>query len=142
MAQGGGVRGRLGGLSADDFLPLPVYGERSIAKRSGEGDFPLAITLENPPHPNPLPASGAREPTFFVAVFRFQTRPRLPAAPLAFRHAGTWSGIHVFLQFPKKTWMAGTSPAMTTEFMSTSRFKHALTFPRHDSSARVMHLPA
>src|SRR5690242_6486123 len=34
--------------------PLPVYGERSIAKRSGEGDFPQLRSRESPsPRPSP-----------------------------------------------------------------------------------------
>jgi|GEM_PF-752910 len=41
--------------------PLPACGERSAAKRPGEGAFPLSEISEKPLHPNPLPASGERE---------------------------------------------------------------------------------
>ncbi|MBV8754918.1 MAG: UvrD-helicase domain-containing protein [Hyphomicrobiales bacterium] len=43
-------------------LPLPACGERSAAKRPVEGAYPSAVPAENPPHPDPLPASGEREP--------------------------------------------------------------------------------
>ena len=59
--------------------PLPACGERSAAKRPGEGAFRTAQAAESPPHPNPLPASGERELTgrgvlvwllaFFAVVF-------------------------------------------------------------------------
>src|SRR6266849_3736809 len=47
--------------------PLPACGERSRAKRAGEGDPPRPEYLESPPHPDPLPASGEREQTEFAA---------------------------------------------------------------------------
>jgi len=47
--------------------PLSACGERSRAKRAGEGGSPQAEFEENPPHPNPLPAGGERERTEFVA---------------------------------------------------------------------------
>src|SRR5216684_995978 len=47
--------------------PPPACGERSRAKRAGEGDPPRPEYLESPPHPDPLPASGEREQTEFAA---------------------------------------------------------------------------
>src|SRR5215831_16983044 len=41
--------------------PLPACGERSQAKRAGEGGCPRTRPLRNAPHPDPLPASGERE---------------------------------------------------------------------------------
>jgi len=38
-----------------------VRGEVDARIASGEGDSPPAVLPESPPHPNPLPASGARE---------------------------------------------------------------------------------
>jgi hypothetical protein len=38
------------------------------ARASGEGSSPRTERLENPPHPDPLPASGERERTKIVAL--------------------------------------------------------------------------
>jgi DNA helicase-2/ATP-dependent DNA helicase PcrA len=54
-------------LEARPFFTSPrVRGE--VARRSpkgegaaGEGDYPQTESMENPPHPNPLPARGDRE---------------------------------------------------------------------------------
>src|SRR5262245_20205929 len=48
--------------------PLPACGERSRAQRAGEGGSPDTEFLENPPHPDPLPASGERECTESVSL--------------------------------------------------------------------------
>jgi tRNA pseudouridine32 synthase/23S rRNA pseudouridine746 synthase len=42
--------------------PLPACGERSAPKAPGEGTSPHTEFAETPPHPDPLPASGEREP--------------------------------------------------------------------------------
>ncbi|HXW27636.1 MAG TPA: bifunctional FO biosynthesis protein CofGH [Xanthobacteraceae bacterium] len=41
--------------------PLPACGERSAAKRPGEGASLRVEFVQKPPHPNPPPASGERE---------------------------------------------------------------------------------
>jgi len=50
-------------LRARAGSPRPACGERSAAKRPGEGGSPSTELAERAPHPNPLPASGAREST-------------------------------------------------------------------------------
>ena len=49
--------------AAPQAAPLPACGERSAPKAPGEGGSPRAECVENPPHPNPLPAGGERERT-------------------------------------------------------------------------------
>src|SRR5262249_31085377 len=41
----------------------PPQRRAATRRRSGEGGSPRTAFLENPPHPGPLPASGAREQT-------------------------------------------------------------------------------
>jgi len=41
-----------------------LRGEVDARSASGEGGSPDAPTVANPPHPDPLPASGEREPAF------------------------------------------------------------------------------
>jgi hypothetical protein len=59
--------------------------ERACARNPGEGDSPHTESLESPPHPNPLPASGERERTAFAAHFNVRqsrySRHRHPARP-------------------------------------------------------------
>ncbi len=45
--------------------PLPACGERSAAKRPGEGAPGDNASSQRPPHPDPLPASGERETAAF-----------------------------------------------------------------------------
>jgi DNA helicase-2/ATP-dependent DNA helicase PcrA len=49
-----------------------VRGEVGLRSNPGEGDSPQNVLAESPPHPDPLPASGARE----------QIAPPSPQAPL------------------------------------------------------------
>jgi hypothetical protein len=51
---------------------------------------------------------------------------------LSLRHAGLVPGIHVFL-YDAKTWMAGTSPAMTDRCNSTRQGKS------HDRALQTRH---
>jgi soluble lytic murein transglycosylase-like protein len=63
--------------AAPQAAPRPACGERSRAQRAGEGGSPRAECVENPPHPNPLPARGERERTAQAERERTET----PAAP-------------------------------------------------------------
>ncbi|MBR0778647.1 ABC transporter ATP-binding protein [Bradyrhizobium diazoefficiens] len=58
------------GVSLRDLLPEEdgasfasprVRGEADARSAAGEGDSPSTVLAETPPHPDPLPASGARE---------------------------------------------------------------------------------
>src|SRR5260370_3561475 len=49
---------RIGDLS---FTSPRLRGEVGLRSNPGEGDSPRVEYVESPPHPDPLPASGARE---------------------------------------------------------------------------------
>jgi urease accessory protein len=61
------MKNRSRGRAARSGTSPRLRGEVGPPKRSeggtGEGDSPRAELVESPPHPNPLPASGEREPT-------------------------------------------------------------------------------
>src|SRR6266446_3850782 len=51
-----------GVIGASFQLTSPrLRGEVGLRSNPGEGDSPRTELVESPPHPNPLPASGARE---------------------------------------------------------------------------------
>ena len=68
------------GVSLRDLLPEDdaaalsplasprLRGEAGAQSAPGEGDSPLAVLAETPPHPDPLPASGEREKTPLLLV--------------------------------------------------------------------------
>ncbi|MEY9619825.1 DNA helicase-2/ATP-dependent DNA helicase PcrA [Bradyrhizobium ottawaense] len=49
--------------SSPSFASPRLRGEADAQSAAGEGDSPSTALVETPPHPNPLPASGAREQT-------------------------------------------------------------------------------
>jgi len=73
--------------------PLPACGERSAPKAPGEGDSPRAERAERAPHPDPLPASGEREPASLLAGLDEEQRAavQIAAGPLMIL-AGPGSG--------------------------------------------------
>ncbi|MFK4534600.1 superfamily I DNA/RNA helicase [Bradyrhizobium ottawaense] len=49
--------------SSPSFASPRLRGEADAQSAAGEGDSPSTALVETPPHPDPLPASGAREQT-------------------------------------------------------------------------------
>src|SRR5215212_2445015 len=62
----------------DLFVPIALFtsprlrGEVDARSASGEGDSRWSEVFENPPHPDPLPASGERELSAVVATASIQ----------------------------------------------------------------------
>jgi peptide/nickel transport system ATP-binding protein len=75
------------GVSLRDLLPEEeaaalsstsprLRGEVDARRASGEGDSPRAESVESPPHPDPLPASGEREKPLLVVEKLVKEYPR------------------------------------------------------------------
>ena len=89
--------------------PLAGRGRSGAQRVRVRGRLAESELAETPPHPDPLPASGARERGADAARHRLNIRTTRPVSSCPrLSRASTSSG-----PCRAKTWMAGSSPAMT-----------------------------